>query len=452
MKKILVRAHMSPFDNLNAGEVLSRDGIGTNSGNMLFANSVIRTLMTEDTQVDTLNTGTELSEEKVDFINSEYDCVVMPFANAFRGPFQKEMRELTRFIKRLKIPCIINGIGNSYFLKGGIKDKSPYDDTVKEFIKAVLEKSAVIGTRGEVTSAYLSRLGFKEESEHRVIGCPSMFWYGNRLPEIKQTELTPESPVSVNWKIDLPDEIHRFIKRNASYFRNMTYVPQVTDEIRLMYYGLPIPVERYKKIYKEYPVRADDPWYVEDKARAFINVPSWFQYLSGKELSFGSRIHGNIAAILAGIPCYIIVSDYRILELAQYHHLPHINFFDLKEGDDIFRLFEKVDISHIYEGHEQRFEIYKSFLEQNGLDHIFHSDTGKPCPYDRKMKEMKIQPALTPFFSSSEEEKACRLAEIQQMYTDTKEAYKELRAFEIWAEQKRLDKRIDWVLKKIHRG
>lgn len=451
MKKILIRAHMSPFDNWDAASVLQHDMIGTNAGNMIFINSIIRVLMTEDVQIDIFNTRRDLTAENLERINAEYSCVVMPFANAFRPSFQWELQTITRFVKKLKIPCVVAGAGVSATFLKPLKDKNSFDETVKEFVRAILDKSAVLGTRGEETSAYLSRLGFKEGSDHRVIGCPSMFWYGETLPEIEKKELTKSSPVSVNWKIDLPEQIHAFMRNNVARFEDFQYVPQITDEIRLMYYGTPLPEGKYKKITEQYPCTSCHPWYVQDRARAFINVPSWFAYLREKDFSFGSRIHGNIAALLAGIPGYVIVSDYRILELVRYHHIPHTDFRDLKEGDTIFSLYEKADYTRLYDGHKERFENYKHFLEENGLEHTYGMEPSALRPYDRKMNGLQLQPELKPFFAVSVEEQARRLAELQRGREELRQKYEEVKSLEMLLKLRRMDTYVNWFLKKIGR-
>ena len=429
MKKILIRGHMSPFDNWDAAAVLDRDLIGTNSGNLIFLNSIIRILMTEETQIDIWDTRYDTSDKEIDRINEEYDCVVLPFANAFRLTYQSEMQKITAVVKKLKIPCIVVGVGISVSLKRGLQTSYPFDDTVKEFVKAVLDKSAVIGTRGAFTSEYLKQLGFKEGSEHCVIGCPSMFWYGADLPQIEKKMLTEDSAVSINWKMDVPREIHEFMRGNIPYFHDLCYVPQVTDELRLMYYGIPFPEGKYV-IPKKYPGKVNHPWYCEDRARGFINVKSWLEYMRKKDFSFGTRIHGNIAALLAGTPAFIVASDYRIRELAEYHEIPHINYNELEKSQNVFELYGQADYSGYNRGHRARFENYVGFLEQNGLDHIFQKNSETVVPYDEKMDELSLQPPLRPFMAVSQKEQGKRLAELQARYLRMESNYLSLKPLE----------------------
>ena len=56
-----------------------------------------------------------------------------------------------------------------------------------QFCNAVLEKSRSIGVRGEITQEYLVRLGIKRRKID-VIGCPSMYTFGDFLPLKKATE------------------------------------------------------------------------------------------------------------------------------------------------------------------------------------------------------------------------------------------------------------------------
>ena len=111
MKKILIRAGMSPVIGHSAAEVIGGNLIGNNMGNMLFPHSVSRCLMTEDVEIHSLTVQENYSERALRYIDENYDCLILPFANAFRISFVKELRAVTRLAKGLHIPCIVVGIG-----------------------------------------------------------------------------------------------------------------------------------------------------------------------------------------------------------------------------------------------------------------------------------------------------------------------------------------------------
>lgn len=415
MKKILIRAGMSPLVEHSPAEVLSNNLVGNNIGNMLFPHSISRGLMREDVEIHTIVVRDDFSERTIKKINETYDCLVLPFANAFRVSFIKDLQATTRLVKRLSIPCIVVGIGAQANL-----DKQPTSmelaEAAKEFVKAILEKSAKIGLRGEFTADFLESLGFRGERDYTVIGCPSMYLYGGKLPEMEVKTLTEKSPVSINSKIQLPQKFHDFIYRSRKELPNYHYVPQVIQEIEMMYQGKQLPEGFVKKLPRHFPVGWDDEIYQEGKSYSFVNVPSWLGYLKEKEFSFGSRIHGNIAAILAGTPCFIVVSDQRIKELADYHQIPYLLMGDLTRDTSIFQLHEQADFSRIAKGHQARFLHYLDFLHENGLETVFDEELSPDStPFDRKIEEADFSPVgLTSLASLEEEGRRARRREMAQ--------------------------------------
>lgn len=425
MKKVLIRAGMSPLKAHSPIEVLGNNLIGNNIGNMLFPYSISRALMTEDTEIHTLVIRDDYSEREIQKIDETYDCLILPFANAFRKTFIKDLRATTQLVKRLSIPCIVVGIGAQAKL-----DKQPdnleLEKATKEFMGAILEKSSKVGLRGEFTADYLEKLGFRAERDYTVIGCPSMYLHGGRLPEINIKPLTEHSVVSINSKIQLPQKFHDFMYRSRKALPNYHYVPQVIQEIELMYRGEKIPKNFAKKMPKHFPVHWDDEIYTQGKSYSFVDAPSWLAYLQKKEFSFGSRIHGNIASILAGTPCFIVVYDQRIKELAEYHQIPHILMSELTQETSIFKLHEQADFAGITRGHQARFAHYLDFLHENGLETVF-DETVAPenTPFDRKIREVfPHMTKLTPLASLDEKQRRERLRQMSRSRINYQKAKK----------------------------
>lgn len=415
MKKILLRAGMSPLIGYQPSEVIMKNMIGNNIGNMLFQTSVYRTLLCEDVVIDTINTSRKFTKWDIDQINANYECLVLPFANAFRASFMSELQEVTKLVNNLKIPCVVVGVGAQAGI-GKDVNNAELDEVVKEFMKAVLKKSNIVGLRGEFTAEYLSGLGFQAERDYTVIGCPSLYMFGRELPKMHINELTPKSNVSINSKISLPQKFHDFLARSRKEIPHYNYVPQVIEEIARMYVGRSYPADFGKKIPKHFPVDFTNSVYRTGKGISFVNVPSWLDYLSKKDLSFGSRIHGNIASILAGTPCYIIVSDQRIMELVDYHHIPHMLMKDLNKDISIFDLYEKADFTAIHKDHDKRFMIYLDFLKKNNLQTIYNENGDAPdiIPFEEKKKLVTYPGEVKAFSTLTMEEQLIRLEEVFQ--------------------------------------
>ncbi len=411
MKRILLRAGMSPLIDYDPTEVIIRNMFGNNIGNMLFQSSVSRTLMRGKVIIDTLHTKRVFTDEDVKMINATYSCFVLPFANAFRKGFVDELNNTTALIHKLKIPCVVVGVGAQAGI-GKEVDSKELDDAVVNFMKAVLKKSAIVGLRGEFTADYLKSLGFQEERDFTVIGCPSLYMFGKELPEMEVKDLTPDSEVSMNSKIGLPQKFHDFMHRSSQALPKHYYVPQVIEEISRVFIGRPYPKDFVNRIPNHFPTDFLSPIYTSSRGLCFTNMPSWLEYLKGKDLSFGSRIHGNIAAILAGTPCMVIVSDRRIKELVDYHNIPYIMMGDLTEKTSIFDLYEKADFAALKKGHEERFNHYLDFLHVNGLKTIFDEDVQYDIvPFDKRHGKIEFSAPTVAFSALSPEQQLRRMEE-----------------------------------------
>ena len=241
MTKILMRGNCSPLSNPTISELIRDNTIGSNSGNMIFQASVMRALMKKDTRIDFINTRNEgFRDHEIDRLKNQYDYFVIPLANAFRSGFLTELTNLRRMVERLDLPCIVIGVGCQANLSGKFSTKPEVDEQAKLFVSSVLEHSATIGIRGEYTAKYLKNLGFSEGRHFEIIGCPSMFMFGEDLPSPRPHDLTPRSRINFNRKLALPAAAHHLIERLLQPFEDYWFVPQNYDDFKLLYAGKPL--------------------------------------------------------------------------------------------------------------------------------------------------------------------------------------------------------------------
>lgn len=391
--------------------------IGNNTGNRLFQTSVARVVMTEDCEVNAIRFSSEIPNKDVEYYNSEYDAFVIPLANAFRAGFVKELHIMTNFIRRLTIPCVVIGVGTNKAFGEEDRWEYGYDEDVKEFMNAVLEKSAIVGLRGEVTAEYLKRMGYRPEKDFTVIGCPSMFVYGDALPKLRLKELTPQSNVAYNFKGRQPRPLYEFLRGEAKRFDHSIFVSQILKEIETMYAGTKYPESMAKYDPADYPTHFSDPLMRGTKMRGVLDVKSWLDFMSKMDLNFGGRIHGDLVSLLAGTPCYIIAGEYRIKELADYFQIPNLSMYDIKDDTNIFDLYEKADYSGIYRNHAKRLTHYLDFLDVNGVKHVSREVLStKDTPFDCAFKEFKPLGMITPFPEVDLLEQERRLNEFDEIH------------------------------------
>ena len=400
MRKILIHAGISPLDRPNMGRVFRESMFTTNSGNLLFQYAAYRTLMTEDTQfISQLLERGDHADAFIERVNGECACVALPMANNFRGSYN--LKPITRFIRRLKIPCVVMGVGLQAADPSLIGQGFPFDADVKDFIDAVLDRSALLGLRGEMTAEYLQHLGYAPERHFTVIGCPSMYSRGLELPRPKPLSLSAQTAVNFGYRIDQPRELASLLERGMCLFPDYHIVAQRREEIFMLRYGRPV-VYTYDKANRcadLYPHDDSHPAIREGRMVGFANAKAWLDFMEGMDFNMGSRIHGNIAAVLSGTPTLALTLDTRMEELCRYHEIPHIPASQVDPGADPRSLLEGIDFDQVTRGHARRFEHFVDFLNANGLEHIYsHGLTPPDVPFDRALAALPPWGMVVPHF------------------------------------------------------
>ncbi|MCM1968533.1 MULTISPECIES: polysaccharide pyruvyl transferase family protein [Streptomyces] len=425
-RRILLRSGKSPFDVLSIEEALHRDVIATNSGNLIFSDATHKILQTPGTEV--VSNGIKTDTKAAGRINEEYDAFVVPLANAFRPSFEASLKRMTQLIKQLKIPVVVVGVGAQTSLTYDPARLKPIEPSVREFVSAVLDRSASIGVRGEFTAQYLKDMGFRDVE---VIGCPSMFMYGKELTVRKKVPaLTPESRVAINGSHSAvrSQGVGRIIMETHARYPNLRYIGQnLTDGKQLHWREVAGPNGKITAM----PTHPDHPMYQEGKARVYIDPVTWIDDLRGFDYSFGSRIHGNIAALLAGTPATVLCGDSRTLELCRYFDIPHHRIDQLGADADVdpARLYEEADFGPLVNGHQERFERFTGFLDRNGLQNTFtHGDGGQA--FEERLRSLSFPPGIRPWIDNDPAELAARFGWLQtrigQLASDNAKLKKQL--------------------------
>ncbi len=406
MKKILIRAGMSPLDNFPDEYAMYHNILGNNIGNSLYAYSVFRALTIEDTCLVPTYYKYKYTDEEIEEINSTYSCFVIPLANAFRSNFASHLRGLARLVKKLTIPCVVIGVGINFPYDPDLKQEFDFDKDVKAFMDAVLEKSSIVGVRGEITGKYLSNLGYKEDVDYTVIGCPSMYTFGRDL-SVKENKITRDSLICVNHSTQSPQNIRDFTNNAIRELTNYYMLWQTKKEYRFIYTGMSYMYSEKKN----FPCKfAQDEIYREDRLRFFTNVSSWLDFMRQADFSFGARLHGNIAATIVGTPSLLLVKDARTQELSNYHHLPCAAPDMIDSSDSLFDLIERVDLKSHLRYQSDNFDRYVDFLNRNNLEHIFKNDPNPAnTALDRQMSSIDYNPPIKTIAACTNDEILARM-------------------------------------------
>ena len=385
MRKILLWGRMTPYANDSVADILLKNKIASNPGNLLFTYSVSRAVMTDDAElVPFYSEDVDRLLKDVNRTNAEYDCAVIPLANAFRADFLPKLENLTRFVRGVKIPCYVIGVGVQARNMDEIRRGFVFDAAVKDFASAVLEKSAKIGVRGEITGKYLQQMGFLPEQHFTVIGCPAAYIRGPRCSPVRLKPFDEIRRVSVNAKPDIPAQAHDLIRRSIGQFDQANFVTQNLYEMWNIYFGT-WSNKKTKGLPDYYPFegRGGHIRWPYGRVTSFLRATDWMRYMQEIDLSFGSRIHGNLVAAVSGTPVFILVGDTRVEELANYHGLPCLQSREITEATCLRDLYENADYGAFARNYDANFRHFVDFLNDNGIRHIYGADAPEfgcaPC-------------------------------------------------------------------------
>jgi polysaccharide pyruvyl transferase WcaK-like protein len=324
MSRLLIWCGKLPDRRVDPLTTLRRNVTGTNVGNMLFQQAVVKSLSLPDHQL--ASNGYGLKVEDADRINDDCDVLILPLANQFRPNFAERLLSMAATIRKLKVPVVVVGVGCQTDLDYDFTKLQAVHEPVKRFVSAVLDHSSSIGVRGVCTAEYLKSLGFDAVD---VIGCPSMFMGGAELKrptEIETFDRSTRLGVNISavgkqaqFSTGL-DKMGRVIAQSVAAYDDVELVSQQRDSLMALLLGSKhqtrelrgIPPETYRALFDQ------------GRVMAFVDPRTWVEHLAGRDFVFGTRLHGGIAAVLAGTPAHLIAHAARTLELAQFRELAHL--------------------------------------------------------------------------------------------------------------------------------
>jgi hypothetical protein len=218
--------------------------------------------------------------------------------------------------------------------------------------------------RGDISRRYLRHLGFPEDRID-VIGCPSLFTWG---PDFRMTErevrLRGRSKISLSFDHRIPGTAGLLQATLEDYRRSTVYMQEQRGA------QMVITGEETRPDWEgdaRFPMKTTHPAFAEHRLVYFPTAWSWIRHLKGMDFAFGPRLHGTVAAILAGTPANLLVHDSRTLEVAEHHHLPHIPTEDLGDVRTAADLAGRQDPTAFNASYPELFARFTRFLKRNEL-------------------------------------------------------------------------------------
>lgn len=412
--RILIRAGRPPHQPVGLEAAHAYRGVGTlstNTGNLLFQDAVYRTLVGPDTELVVDSLGSErrgIGQTYIDRINDEFDLVVLPLANSFREDFLAPLDRLSTVVEGLRIPVVVTGIGGQLPLDGDPRHSgAEIDQATTRFVRAILERSESIGVRGELTRDYLVHLGF-DADRIDIVGCPSLHVSPPEAIAAKGVaRLDRESRIALNLTSSVP-AARALLEHNHAIYPNLTYLAQDNDTLGLLLWG-----EEFRAP-DGMPGSLDHYLCREDRIRVIVDPAPWVDFLAGQDFACGTRIHGNVAALLAGRPAFVLAHDSRTLELCRFHQIPYLELSAAGDAEgvslDARDLYDRTDLAAFNAARRPNHAAWIAFLDRNGVPH----GDGLDPDYEAALAQVRFAPAARPLIHAAPGELASRLRWLHQ--------------------------------------
>lgn len=332
---------------------------GNNFGNMLFTNAVYNQLPS------CFHIGFNFDPERV---KKDYNHIVIPASNWINNT--EDWGFLAELLDKTELPITLVGLGSQL---NSVDDLSGIAQGTLDFLSVVSSRSNCIGVRGEFTKKIMENLGF---SNVMAIGCPSIF---NKLsvPTIRTDFSSRNLRIGIgptryhlekNYSIEHNDkqrQLYQFAISNASsiYYQSEAFEIAYLNreetssaiDSALQYYGVPDKDVFHDKMMS--------------KGMYHKDLDQWLSDAIKDDVYIGTRIHGAVAAILAGTPAILITHDNRTIELANVMGVPniHINDFDISRLSNLRSFLNSFDFGSIKAKCDENIKGFIEFYKLNGL-------------------------------------------------------------------------------------
>lgn len=283
------------------------------------------------------------------FKRGDIDLVCIPAANFLNET--ADLGWLSKIIDYLDKPVFIVGLG----AQSEHEEKIPVlkQGTI-DFLRSVSVRTPFICVRGPFSKKVCEAYGINNV---KVLGCPSLFMNSNNglAQEIKSKWNMPIEKLAVH-AASIKQHVQgaeRFIFSKLLIPSFSSYILQRPVELMKLCLGTELSESEDVYLSKLNNFLAPDMDLKDFKKTIRLNgyipysIESWRFFLRTHTHSLGTRIHGSMLSISAGLPTICITHDTRTRELCEVMKIPNISHKKILNYTSLFDVFNSVYDSFI---------------------------------------------------------------------------------------------------------
>lgn len=289
-------------------------------------------------------------------------------------PWIDKLTELADFIEKAGLPVVTFGFGHSSKNREFALRDAKVDHRSVHLLRVLADHSETLAVRGELTADLCEKVGIKNVS---VIGCQSLYSAAskNKSLDWQHRDITGKSVTSITGGLDYTDQMAFCIRNNVDLIGQDEFSEHKISRGILPLnefkgeggaYVLP---DSIRKGLNPGAVSLDDYYhYCLVHFHKFFNVETWSSHIKKNyDFAFGTRFHGNVAALQAGVPALWLTHDTRTVELCRHFRLPSIKAQDFWAYRTIDELKEVTDFTAFENRLPKLIGEFLHYLERNGV-------------------------------------------------------------------------------------
>lgn len=352
-----------------------REGVRENTGNFLHGYAA-RHVLGEYVNVATRTlTEAQVEEYRARLTHLAFvGATTLAVDNSFVGPHEVH----AEMIERIGLPVVVFGLGSRAPIGQSLKEAVVHPATVR-LLKVLSDHAPTIAVRGEFTADLCRHLGVHNVE---VIGCQSCYMSCRpdfRFPSAPTDPELARSIVNFTWPSREAPLLTAAMAARATVIGQSAFfeyelrklppvatMDEVPEEIRSLISASLLRLLTEKRI----TLSALQDW-VKERFHQFYTIPEWFAFLArGFDLCIGTRFHGNMASLQAGIPAIWVVHDMRTREFCDLLGLPNLPLSELQSGKPLRQLVEEhFDTAEFHRRYPENYARFHAYLERHGVPH-----------------------------------------------------------------------------------
>ena len=277
--------------------------------------------------------------------------------------------KLESFIRKAKKPVAVFSLGANA-MPDDPWEASAIDPALVRALHVIADHSKSLGIRCNFTADALTKLGI---NNFTITGCPSYFFLGkDRIVRRKNCLRESDTVIFNGLHVNGTATKAEYVLQDEAFLLRLLLEPQsASDSDAMKIVSIPSPTrQRVIRLLLQGKV-----WCHPDFRQAIL-------YYRKASFSIGTRVHGSIASLNAGVPTVLTNRDARARGTAEFFGIPYRPDIDLssnaqpKRQDGLARLYEELDFGAMNAAYPNAYEHYRQFFAMNGLP--FYGDSTDP--------------------------------------------------------------------------